>query len=293
MTKIRKAIFPAAGFGTRFLPVTKAQPKEMLPIVDKPVIQYLVEEAVAAGIEEIVIVTGRGKRSIEDHFDHSFELNYNLVEKGKHDLLKEVKNIENLARFVYVRQPQPLGDGHAILQAKDVIGDEPFAVIFGDDIVDSQTPAIKQLMDVYDEKQASVIGLEKIPLADSTKYGMVAPTSQNGRLIEIEGMVEKPESKDAPSNLGIIGKYVCTPEIFAELEAAESATRDGEIRLIDGFRSLIKKQPIYGWELEGTRYDCGTKIGLIKATINWALKRPDLGPELEKYLHANGFKASA
>jgi UTP--glucose-1-phosphate uridylyltransferase len=282
--KIRKAIFPAAGFGTRFLPATKAQPKEMLPVVDKPVIQYLVEEAVAAGIEEIIIVTGRGKRAIEDHFDHSFELKQNLVEKGKESLLKEVLEIENLAKFIYVRQPEPLGDGHAILQAREVMGNEPFAVLFGDDIVDSDTPAIKQLIDVYEKTGKCVIGLEKIAKEDSDKYGMVAPKSQDGRTIEIESLVEKPAPADAPSDLGIIGKYVCTPNIFDELAAAESATKDGEIRLIDGFRSLIKKEPIYGYEIKGDRYDCGTKLGLIKATINWALKRDDIGPELMEHL---------
>jgi UTP--glucose-1-phosphate uridylyltransferase len=292
MKKIRKAIFPAAGFGTRFLPVTKAQPKEMLPIVDKPVIQYLVEEAVAAGIEEIIIVTGRGKRSIEDHFDHSFELKHNLVEKGKHKLLKEVAAIEKLAKFIYVRQPEPLGDGHAILQAREIIGDEPFAVMFGDDVVDSETPAIKQLIQAHEKTGHSVIGLEKIPLEDSIKYGMVKPKATDNRLIEIESLIEKPAPQDAPSDLGIIGKYICTPEIFQELEKAESATKDGEIRLIDGFRSLIKKQPIHGYQIEGSRFDCGTKLGLIKATLNWALKRKDLGPELEAYLHTNGFKAN-
>ncbi len=292
MAKIRKAVFPAAGFGTRFLPVTKAQPKEMLPIVDKPVIQYLVEEAVAAGIEEIVIITGRGKRSIEDHFDFSFELEHNLVEKGKQDLLEEVRKIAKLAKFIYVRQPEPLGDGHAILCAKEVIGNEPFAVLFGDDIVDSKVPAIKQLIDVYEKTDSCVIGLEKIPREDSNKYGMVAPKSQDGRRIEIESLVEKPAPEDAPSDLGIIGKYVCTPEIFEELENAQSTTSDGEIRLIDGFRSLISKQPIYGYEIEGHRYDCGTKLGLIKATINWALKRKDLGPRVEEYLHQNGFKSA-
>lgn len=292
MVKIRKAVFPAAGFGTRFLPATKAQPKEMLPIVDKPVIQYLVEEAVSAGIEEIIIVTGRGKRAIEDHFDFSFELEHNLVEKGKHDLLEEVRRIANLAKFIYVRQPEPLGDGHAILCAKEIVGNEPFAVLFGDDVVDSKVPAIKQLIDVYEQTESCVIGLEKIPREESRKYGMVAPKSINGRLIEIESLVEKPEPKDAPSDLGIIGKYICTPEIFAELKNAESATRDGEIRLIDGFRSLINKQPIYGHEIEGTRFDCGTQLGLIKATINWGLKRPDLGPKLEEYLRSNGFKSA-
>lgn len=288
---VKKAIFPAAGFGTRFLPVTKALPKEMLPIVDKPVIQYLVEEAVAAGIEEIIIITGRGKRAIEDHFDHSFELEYNLVEKGKTQLLKEVRAIENLAKFVYVRQAKPLGDGHAILCAKELIGNEPFAVLFGDDVVDSKVPAIQQLMEVYKKTGSSVIGLEKIAREESIHYGMVAPKKSlqgksrgQNRLVEIEGLVEKPEPKDAPSNLGIIGKYVCTPEIFEELEKANSGTQDGEIRLIDGFRRLLKRQKIYGYEIDGHRFDCGTKLGLIQATLNWGLKNTEIGDELKKYL---------
>lgn len=289
--KIRKAIFPAAGFGTRFLPATKAQPKEMLPIVDKPVIQYLVEEAVAAGIEEVIIVTGRGKRAIEDHFDHSFELEHTLVEKGQHSLLKEVRAIEKMARFIYVRQPLPLGDGDAILRARDIIGNEPFAVLFGDDVVDSERPAIQQLMDIYEQTQTCVIGLEQIAKEDSDKYGMVKPLSQKGRVVQIESLIEKPKPDKAPSNLGIIGKYICTPEIFEELEKARSGTQDKEIRLIDGFRQLIHRQAIYGYEIEGKRYDCGTKLGLIQATINWALKREDIGPDLEKYLHKNGFKS--
>lgn len=284
MTKIKKAVFPAAGFGTRFLPVTKAQPKEMLPIVDKPVIQYLVEEAVAAGIEEIIIVTGRGKRAIEDHFDFSFELEYNLVEKGKQSLIKEVRHISEMAKFIYVRQPKPLGDGHAILCAKEIIGNEPFAVLFGDDIVDSEKPAIQQLMEVYEETGSCVIGLEKIAKKDSIHYGMVKGKTKKGRCIEVESLVEKPTPDKAPSNLGIIGKYICTPEIFKALEASQSGTKDGEIRLIDGFRHLIKTQAIYGYEIEGKRYDCGTKLGLIQATLNWALKREDLAKELKKYM---------
>ncbi|MFA6435626.1 MAG: UTP--glucose-1-phosphate uridylyltransferase GalU [Candidatus Gracilibacteria bacterium] len=281
---IKKAVFPAAGFGTRFLPVTKAQPKEMLPIVDKPVIQYLVEEAVAAGIEEIIIITGRGKRAIEDHFDDSFELEYNLVEKGKHNLLKQVRALSNLAKFVYVRQPSPKGDGHAILCAKELLHDEPFAVLFGDDVVDSSVPALKQLIDIYNEKRASVIGLEKIDRKQSDQYGMVKAKSIHGRLVEIEGLVEKPKPENAPSDLGIIGKYICTPALLRELEKAESGTKDGEIRLIDGFRRLLGKESIYGYEIEGKRYDCGTKLGLIQATLNFALKRDDLGPELKTYL---------
>lgn len=281
---IKKAVLPAAGFGTRFLPATKAQPKEMLPIVDKPVIQYLVEEAVAAGIEEIIIVTGRGKRAIEDHFDFSFELEHNLVEKGKHQLLKEVRKISEMAKFIYVRQPQPLGDGHAILCAKEIVGNEPFAVLFGDDIVDSEIPAIQQLIQVYEKTQSCVIGLEQIPLSESIHYGMVRAKNREGRCVEVEHLVEKPKTEEAPSNLGIIGKYICTPEIFEALEQSASGTKDGEIRLIDGFRNLIQRQTLYGYEIEGKRYDCGSKLGLIQATLNWALKRDDLGPELKAYL---------
>ena len=289
MTKIKKAVFPAAGFGTRFLPVTKSQPKEMLPIVDKPVIQYLVEEAVASGIEEIIIVTGRGKRSIEDHFDYSFELEHTLVEKGKNGLLAEVREIPNLAKFVYVRQPMPLGDGHAILCAKELVGNEPFAVLFGDDIVDNKVPALKQLINVYEKTNSSVIALEKIDIKNSASYGMIKPRLNDGRSYLIESLVEKPDPKDAPSDLGVIGKYVVTPEIIEALETA-TPTKDGEIRLIDGFMQLIKKQNIYGQEIEGTRYDTGSKFGLIKATIDFALKRPDIGPELKEYLRCLDLK---
>lgn len=281
--KIRKAVFPAAGFGTRFLPVTKSQPKEMLPIVDKPVIQYLVEEAVASGITEIIIVTGRGKRSIEDHFDYSFELEHTLVEKGKHSLLKEVRDVARLAKFVYVRQPMPLGDGHAILCAKEVVGDEPFAVLFGDDIVDHKVPAIKQLMNVYEETGGSVMALQKIDKKESDSYGMIKPRWSKGRLHEVENLVEKPKPAQAPSDLAIIGKYVVTPEIIAALEKAKPG-HGGEIRLIDGFMQLQKKQKIYGYEVQGKRYDTGTKLGLLTASIDFALKRKDLGPDLKKYL---------
>lgn len=289
MQKIRKAVFPAAGFGTRFLPVTKSQPKEMLPIVDKPVIQYLVEEAVASGIEEIIIVTGRGKRSIEDHFDYSYELEKTLVEKGKHKLLDEVKKIEKLAKFVYVRQPMPLGDGHAILCAKEVVGDEPFAILFGDDIVDNKVPALRQLIDAYNKTGKSVIALERIPKKETPHYGIIKPGKISGRMYEIAGMVEKPSPERAPSNLGIIGKYVVTPGIIKALEKAKPS-HGGEIRLIDGFMELRKKEKIYGYELEGKRYDTGNKLGLITATVDFALKRKDLGPELKKYLRTLDLK---
>ncbi|MEK7524646.1 MAG: UTP--glucose-1-phosphate uridylyltransferase GalU [Patescibacteria group bacterium] len=283
--KIRKAVFPAAGFGTRFLPVTKAQPKEMLPIVDKPVIQYLVEEAVASGIEEIIIVTGRGKRSIEDHFDYSYELEQTLVERGKRDLIKEVRKISEMAKFVYVRQPRPLGDGHAILCAKEVIGNEPFAVLFGDDLVDSKVPALKQLINIYEKKHAPVIALQRIDKKDSQKYGIIKPKNGNGdgRLHEIEALVEKPKPQQAPSDLSIIGKYILTPEVLETLEHARKGA-DGEIRLIEAFRMLCGKTPLYGYEVEGERYDTGDKLGFLEATIHYALKRPDLGPALKRYL---------
>ncbi|MBU1446050.1 UTP--glucose-1-phosphate uridylyltransferase GalU [Patescibacteria group bacterium] len=283
--RIRKAIFPAAGFGTRFLPATKAQPKEMLPIVDKPVIQYLVEEAVASGIEEIIIITGRGKRAIEDHFDYSFELEHTLVEKNKQDLLETVRKVSNLAKFVYVRQQMPLGDGHAILCAKDLIGDEPFAVMFGDDIVDNEIPALKQLMNVYEKTGSPVIGLTQVPKDETQNYGVVSTKNSDGRLHELQGLVEKPKPEDAPSNLAIIGKYILTPDALRALENAE-ASPDGEIRLIDGFREFIKTQKIFGYELEGKRYDTGNKFGLIQATIDFALKRKGLDKQVRQYLRS-------
>ena len=285
--KIRKAVFPAAGFGTRFLPVTKAQPKEMLPIVDKPVIQYLVEEAVASGIEEIIIVTGRGKRAIEDHFDYSYELEKTLVERGKRELIKGVRHIAEMAKFVYVRQPVPLGDGHAILCAKEVIGREPFAVLFGDDLVDSKVPALKQLIQIYEKKHAPVIALERIDKKNSRKYGIITPANGdgNGRLHEIKNLVEKPDPKNAPSDLAIVGKYILTPEVLDALERAEKGS-DGEIRLIQAFQRLLGKTPFYGYEFEGKRYDTGDKLGFLQATIDYALKRPDLGPQLKKYLQS-------
>jgi len=281
---IKKAVLPAAGFGTRFLPATKAMPKEMLPIVDKPVIQYIVEEAVASGIEEIIIVTGRGKRAIEDHFDRSFELNHMLEAKGKKALLQAVRKVENLAKFIYVRQPEPLGDGHAILCAKEVIGNEPFAVLFGDEIIDHPIPALKQLIGAYEETKSSVIALERIPKSDTENYGIISAKSSNGRIHEIEFLVEKPKPAEAPSNLGIIGKYICTPEVLKHLEKAQSGTPDKEIRLIDAFRSIIKEQPIYGYELKGTRYDTGNKLGFIKASIDFALKRPEMARELKEFI---------
>ncbi len=283
MKKITKAIFPVAGFGTRFLPATKAQPKEMLPIVDKPVIQYLVEEAVNAGITDIAMVTGRGKRAIEDHFDTSFELEHTLVEKDKHDLLKEIKEIPKMARFVYVRQPKPLGDGHAILCAKDVIGDEPCAVLFGDDIVDSEKPAIQQLMEIYEETGCSVIGLVEVDPKETSNYGIVKGREVSEGLYEVEDLVEKPKPENAPSNLAIVGKYIITPEVFPCIEKANGSV-GGELRLIDGFKELLKTQRIYARILRGDRFDTGHKAGLISATLHYAMKRPELAKELNEYL---------
>lgn len=291
--RITKAVFPAAGFGTRFLPATKSQPKEMLPIVDKPVIQYLVEEAVASGITEIIIVTGRGKRAIEDHFDSSWELEHNLVEKGKHNLLKEVRKISHLAKFIYVRQSEPKGDGHAIMCAREVVGDEPFVVLFGDDIVDNPVPATKQLLEIYKQKNAPVIALEKVPKEKVHLYGIIGEkksdsgstkSNPNSRLHEISTFVEKPDPKKAPSNFAIIGKYVLTPDIFKALERTKPTSADNELRLIDGLRELQKSRPIFGYEVEGRHYDTGDKLGLIKATIDFALARPDLAPELKRHL---------
>lgn len=278
-TRVKKAVFPAAGLGSRFLPATKAMPKEMMPIVDKPVIQYLVEEAVASGIEEIIIVTGRGKRAIEDHFDHSFELSYTLERKGQMELLETVQGLEKMAKFFYVRQPQPLGDGHAILCAKEFIGNEPFAVLFGDDIVDHEVPALKQLLDVFEEKKAGVLAVEKVPQEELDKYGVIDTPDSGGPLFKIQGLVEKPKPEDAPSSYGIIGKYICPPEIFSHLENCQTP---GELRLIDGFKSLLQAgHPLFAYQIAGTRYDTGNKWGWLEANLAFAMKDPELRQKLE------------
>jgi UTP--glucose-1-phosphate uridylyltransferase len=281
---IKKAILPVAGFGTRFLPATKAQPKEMLPIVDKPIIQYLVEEVVAAGIKEIIFVTGRGKRSIEDHFDHSFELEYNLVEKRKHDLLKEIFKISKLAKFSYVRQPSPRGDGDAVFRARELVGNEPCAVLFGDDLVDSKVPCIKQLMDVYEKYGDSVIALEKVPEKDVSRYGIVDSILLEKRTYQIKDIIEKPKTEEAPSNLSIVGKYIITPDVFDTLEALIPTKKDDEVRLADAFKLLLRRKPVYGYEFEGKRYDCGTKLGFLKATVDFGLKHPELNGGFKEYL---------
>lgn len=289
--KVRKAIFPVAGFGTRFLPVTKTQPKEMLPVVDKPVIHYLVEEAVASGIEEIILVTGRGKRAIEDYFDKSFELEHNLVERGKHDLLKEVLDIPDLARFVYVRQPVPMGDGHAILQAKELVRNEPFAVMFGDDLVFGDKPALSQLINQYDQSGKSVIAVTHVEDKDLSKYGVISVQDGFSSGVGIvDGFIEKPVNvSDAPSNYGVIGKYIVTPEVMDSLESIEFEAlkngSSGEIRLADAFSLALREGiDVEAKIVEGERFDTGSKIGMLKASIFVALKRDGIKDEFMDYL---------
>jgi UTP--glucose-1-phosphate uridylyltransferase len=298
---IRKAVFPAAGLGTRFLPATKAQPKEMLPLVDKPVIQYVIEEAVASGIDQIVIVTGRGKTAIEDHFDVAFELEAMLEKRGKHELLDEVRSISDLIKVSYVRQKEPLGLGHAILQAKDLVGNEPFAVFLGDDIIYSTVPAMRQMIDVYERCASTVIGVERVARERSRDYGMVAvrPAALGtpghdgaGRVHEVIDLVEKPAPEDAPSDLAIIGRYILMPEIFQHLEKT-AAGRGGEIQLTDGLRSLLREQQIFTWSIVGTRYDTGDKLGFLKATVEYALRREDLGSAFRAYLEGLDIDAIA
>lgn len=277
MTKVKKAIIPAAGLGTRFLPATKAMPKEMLPIVDKPTIQYIVEEAIAAGIEEIIIVTGKGKRSIEDHFDYSFELEHNLLEKGKLDILEQVRRSSEV-EIHYIRQKEPKGLGHAIWCARNFIGDEPFAVLLGDDIVRSHTPCIGQLVCQFEKYGSSVIGVKAVPKEQTYRYGVINPLSvldSSGRTYKLQSVVEKPDPEKAPSNLGIIGRYVLTPNIFRFLECQE-AGYGGEIQLTDAIQQLILREGCIGYEFEGERFDVGEKLGYILTTIQFALQQEDL-----------------
>ena len=285
MQPVRVAVFPAAGLGTRFLPATKAQPKEMLPLVDRPLVQYVVEEAKAAGIERIVIVTGRGKNAIEDHFDTSFELEKMLEERGKDDLLAIVREISDLIPVSYVRQKTALGLGHAILQAKDLVGNEPFAVLLGDDIVDSSEPCIGQMMRLREKRGNPVIAIQEVAREETRQYGIVAGErdSESDRVVRITGMVEKPAPEDAPSNLAIIGRYILPPEIFEILEATRSDV-GGEIQLTSALSTLLERRPIDGCLFEGKRYDAGDKLGFLKATVEFALKREDLGEEFRKYL---------
>lgn len=291
MQPVRVAVFPAAGLGTRFLPATKAQPKEMLPLVDRPLVQYVVEEAKAAGIERIVIVTGRGKNAIEDHFDTSFELEKMLEERGKDDLLAIVREISDLIPVSYVRQKTALGLGHAILQAKDLVGNEPFAVLLGDDIVDSSEPCIGQMMRLREKRGNPVIAIQEVAPAETRQYGIVAGErdSESDRVVRITGMVEKPAPEDAPSNLAIIGRYILPPEIFEILEATRSDI-GGEIQLTSALSTLLERRPIDGCLFEGKRYDAGDKLGFLKATVEFALKREDLGEEFRKYLRSLDLK---
>ena len=282
--KVRKGVFPAAGLGTRFLPATKAQPKEMLPLVDKPMIQYVVEEAVASGLEEIIIVTGRGKRAIEDHFDAAFELEYYLNDRGKVEELAQIKTISELASVSYVRQKEPLGLGHAILCARALVGNEPFGVFLGDDIIGSApTPCMKQLLDVFEKYEGPVIAVERVPPERIHQYGVIAARPLGGNVYEITDLVEKPRAQDAPSDLAIIGRYVLTPDLFAILGETAADTR-GEIQLTDALRTLRRQRPMYAVEFEGKRYDTGDKLGFLKATVEFALARPDLADQFRSYL---------
>ncbi len=286
MNEIRKAVFPAAGLGTRFLPATKAQPKEMLPLVDKPLIQYAVEEAASAGLQNLIIVTGRGKNAIEDHFDVSFELEKILDERGKGDLLKLVRAVSEMVRIAYVRQKEASGLGHAILVARDLIGEEPFAVLLGDDIIEAETPCIKQMIEVHKRYKVSVVAIMEVPKEDVQRYGIIkghALPGNGGRLFEVEDMVEKPAMGQAPSNLAIIGRYVLTPAIFDALEETGIGS-GGEIQLTDGLRRLLRRERVLAYRFVGKRYDAGEKLGFLKATVEFALKNEELGPEFREYL---------
>ena len=284
--KVRKAVFPAAGLGTRFLPATKAQPKEMLPLVDKPIIQYGVEEALASGCDQIIIVTGRGKTAIEDYFDVSYELEKMLEERGKTDLLEQVRQISDMVHIAYVRQKEALGLGHAVLMARELVGDEPFAVILPDDVIQAPVPCLKQMIEIYNQTESSVLATQQVEGAAISAYGVLdaKPTgTHDGRLYEVRNLVEKPKPEDAPSNLAIIGRYILTPAIFDVLQAT-ALGKGGELQLTDGLRQLLKQEKVYGFTFEGKRYDTGDKLGMLKATVEFALKRDDLGGDFRNYL---------
>jgi UTP--glucose-1-phosphate uridylyltransferase len=285
---IRKAVLPVAGLGTRFLPATKAQPKEMLPIVDKPLVQYAVEEVAASGISLAIFVTGRGKDAIEDHFDVSFELEHQLAGRGKESLREHIRSISGLLQMTYIRQKEALGLGHAILTARDLVGNDPFAVLLSDDVIDSRVPCIKQMVDVFERYGRSVVAIQRVPRRAVSSYGVikghpVQDQAWDGRLYRIDDMVEKPEPREAPSDLAIIGRYILTPAIFDEL-AATPRGAGGEIQLTDALRRLLTKEPVYGFVFEGKRYDAGDKLGFLEATVEMALKRPDLGKPFRRYL---------
>lgn len=283
--KVRKAIIPAAGLGTRFLPATKAQPKEMLPIVDKPTIQYIIEEAIASGIEEILIITGRNKKCIEDHFDKSIELEMELAKSGKEDLLELVKDISDMVDIHYIRQKEPKGLGHAIYCAKAFVGNEPFAVLLGDDIVDSEKPCLKQLMDCYSEYKTSILGVQTVPEKDVNKYGIVDGIHIEDRVYKVKNLVEKPSLEDAPSNVAILGRYIITPQIFDILENTKPG-KGGEIQLTDALKILISNEAMYAYNFEGRRYDVGDKLGFLEATVEYAMKREELREPFIAYLNS-------
>ena len=283
---VRKAVFPAAGLGTRFLPATKAQPKEMLVLVDKPIIQYGVEEAVESGVDNIILVTGRGKNAIEDHFDVSVELETFLESRGKAEQLAEVRKISNMINFAYVRQGEPLGLGHAVLVTRALVGDEPFAVILGDDVIDANPPAIKQMVDVFERVNGPVLAVERVPKDQISSYGVIAPDAHahlGEGVYRVKDLVEKPQRDEAPSDLAIIGRYILTPDIFPVLAATKS-DRTGEIQLTNGLRELLKSRPIYACEIRGVRHDTGNKLGFLKAVVYFALRRPDLAGRFKEYL---------
>lgn len=284
MTRIRKAVFPVAGLGTRFLPATKASPKEMLPIVDKPLIQYAVEEAAAAGITEMIFVTGRGKQSIEDHFDKAYELEAELAAHGKIKLLTEIRSLlpKNL-HYSYVRQSEALGLGHAVLCAKSLIGDEPFAVLLADDLIHAETPALQQMTELFDQHGNSIIGVQNVPLEQSHQYGIIHPQPMGVRIHRIDGIVEKPKAQDAPSTLGVVGRYIFTPEIFDYLESTKPGA-GGEIQLTDAIAAMLQQFPVLAYEFKGQRFDCGSKIGYLKATVSFALRHPAISEEFAEFM---------
>ena len=283
MGTIKKAIIPAAGLGTRFLPATKAQPKEMLPIVDKPTIQYIVEEAVASGIEDIIIVTGRTKKAIEDHFDKSVELEMELEKKQNKELLEIARSVSQIANIYYIRQKEPKGLGHAVLTARTFIGDEPFAVLLGDDVIDAEKPALKQMIEVYEKDQSSVLGVQTVDMKDVNKYGIIAGIQLERQVYKVKDMVEKPPISEAPSNVAVLGRYIITPQIFDLLEKQEVGA-GGEIQLTDALNKLAKIQNMYAYDFVGRRYDVGNKMGFLQATVEFALKRPELRDEFKEYL---------
>jgi UTP--glucose-1-phosphate uridylyltransferase len=284
MKKIRKAVFPVAGLGTRFLPATKASPKEMLPIVDKPLIQYAVEEAVAAGVTDLIFVTGRGKRAIEDHFDKAYELEAELQAHGKLKLLREVRALLPASlNCVYVRQGEALGLGHAVLCARHLVGDEPFAVILADDLIDAEVPALKQMLDQHVKDGASLVAVQKVDRSETGSYGIVSTTPPKGRLARMTGIVEKPKPQDAPSTLGVVGRYVLSPRIFHHLEQTRAGT-GREIQLTDAIARLLAEEPVYAYEFHGRRYDCGTKLGYLEATVDYALRHAEVADGFRAYL---------